>query len=349
MLKAIAEGSGMRSLTIGLLAALVAAPASAAPAWQAPKNAFGQPDLEGFWTNATLTPQIREAKLGGRSTYTPEEVRQIEGGQQAALEQGNKPTDPKTGAPPVDGIVVPRGGTQIDGNYNRGWFDPGSTVMRVAGQPRTSILTTPNGQIPPRKDGAAARPAFPRPPAGGGRYDNPEQLGLGDRCIIGFGRNGGPPMFSNGFYNNNYQVVQGRDAVAINVEMVHDTRIVRLNSKHRTDGVRPYFGDSIGWYDGDALVVETTNIPRAQAYMGAWEDLKVTERFRRVARDRVLYQFTVESPSTWDKPWGGEYEFATLKGEIHEYACHEGNYAMVGILSGARAEEKAAKDKRASD
>jgi hypothetical protein len=338
----------MNSATVVAVLALAAAPAAhaAAPApYRAPHNSFGQPDLEGFWTNATLTPITREGKFGARAAYTPGEVRQIEGGQQAALEKGNQPTDPGVGAPPVDGIVAPRGGTQIDGNYNRGWFDPGSTVMRVAGEPRTSILTTANGQFPPRKDGAAPfRPGFGGSrAAGGGRYDNPEQLGLGDRCIIGFGRNGGPPMFSNGFYNNNYQFVQSRDAIAINIEMVHDTRIIRLGGQHRSDGIRPWFGDSIGRWEGDTLVVETTNIPQAQAYAGAWEHLKVVERFTRVGKDRLRYQFVVEDPGVWDRAWGGEYEFATLNGRVMEYACHEGNYSIVGILSGARSEEAKAR------
>jgi hypothetical protein len=147
-------------------------------------------------------------------------------------------------------------------------------------------------------------------------------------------------MFANGFYNNNYQIVQSRDAVAINIEMVHDTRIIPLNAKHRTDGIRPWFGDSIGWYEGNTLVVETTNIPQRLAFNGSWENLKVTERFTRVAKDRILYQFTIDDPTLWDKPWGGEYEFAPLVGRIQEYACHEGNYALEGILAGAREQER---------
>jgi hypothetical protein len=146
-------------------------------------------------------------------------------------------------------------------------------------------------------------------------------------------------MLANGFYNNDYEFVQSRDAVAIVVEMVHDTRVIRLNAAHRTDGLRPWMGDSIGRFEGDTLVVETTNIPRAQAYHGSWRDLKVTERFTRVAPNRLLYQFTVEDPAMWDKPWGGEYEFSPLKGQLYEYACHEGNYALRNMLAGARAKD----------
>jgi hypothetical protein len=123
------------------------------------------------------------------------------------------------------------------------------------------------------------------------------------------------------------------------VELIHDTRVVRLNSKHRTDGARPWMGDSIGWWDGDTLVVETTNIPEAQQFFGSWKNLKVTERFKRVAKDRLYYQFTVEDPTMWDAAWGGEYEFSPMNGIIYEYACHEGNYALPGMLAGARAEE----------
>jgi hypothetical protein len=143
-------------------------------------------------------------------------------------------------------------------------------------------------------------------------------------------------------YNNNYQLAQSRDTVAIVVEMVHDVRIIRIGGKHRTDGERPWMGDSIGWYEGATLVVETTNFPEATALQGAWKELKVTERFTRVAPHRILYKFKVEDPTVWDRPWSGEYEFSPSKGRIFEYACHEGNYALAGILAGMRADESAA-------
>jgi hypothetical protein len=234
------------------------------------------------------------------------------------------------------------------GGYDRGWLETGDSVMRVNGEPRTSIITTENGRPPARKAGAPQARGPGAPGAMAGQFDNPEARGLGDRCIISFGRNGGPPMLANGFYNNNYNFVQTRDNLAINIEMVHDTRIVRIGDKHRTDNVRPWFGDSIGWWDKDTLVVETTNIPQAQAYYGAWEKLKVTERFTRVGPNRLHYAFTVEDPTVWDTAWGGEYEFAPLNGRVQEYACHEGNYALEGILSGARQEEREAAAKTAS-
>ncbi len=339
------------SLVLGLCVASVGASAADAPtaAYHAPRNALGQPDLQGQWTNATITPTNRVAAFGTRATYTQQEADALEGAQKDATDKGNAPTADNT-KPITGGVIVARGGIGIDGNYNRGWFDPGSKVMRVHGEPRNSLLTTPNGQTPVPKAGASAadRRCPAAPAAGAGRYDNPEQLGLGDRCIISFGRNGGPPMFPNGFYNNNYQFVQSKDAVAIDIEMVHDTRIVRLNSVHRTDGVRPWFGDSIGHFEGDTLVVETTNIPQRQAYGGSWEHLTITEKFTRVAKDRLLYQFTVSDPTLWDKPWGGEYEFASLNGRVMEYACHEGNYALEGILAGARQDEQRAAEKAGS-
>jgi hypothetical protein len=317
-----------------------AEPAKAAKAYKVPKNAFGQPDISGYWTNATLTPLTRRPQFKDRLVYTPEEVKEMEERAELEVEEGNQPTDPNAPADykPQSTTTRPEfaaAGGDV-GGYNRGWLDPGSHVMRVNGEPRTSLITTPNGLPPPRKPGAPPAPSFR---GAANAFDSYETRSLGERCILSFGRNSGPPMFPNGFYNNNYQFVQTKDAVLIEVEMIHDLRIVRLNDKHRTDGVRPWMGDSIGWYEGDTLVVETTNIPEAQHFMGAWKDLKITEKFTRVAKDRVHYAFTIEDPGVWEKPWGGEYEFAPMDGVIYEYACHEGNYALPGILAGARAEE----------
>jgi hypothetical protein len=307
--------------------------------FKAPRNALGQPDLSGTWSNSTLTPMSRKRDLGERLVFTAEEVAKLESAVEAEIEIGNRPTDADAPVNAPNGAdtrpeFVAAGGDV--GGYNRGWLDPGHTVMRVGGQPRTSLLTTKDGQVPPAK--VARGGNF----AGMGSFDNPEQRGEGERCIIGFGRNAGPPMLPNGFYNNNYLIVQSRDSVAIVVEMVHDARVIPLNAKHRTDDVRPWFGDSIGWWEGETLVVETTHIPQAQNFMGAWKDLKVTERFTRVAADRLRYTFTVSDPQVWDAPWGGEYEFSPLSGMIYEYACHEGNYALEGILAGARAKDAAA-------
>ena len=338
------------------------APAKPAPAKPAPApapykvahNSFGQPDLGEYWTNATLTPESRPGGLGDRAVYTPEEVAKQEAAVVHEQEVGNQRTDPNA-PPPTAGGDKPPPGTRPEfaaaggavGGYNYGWLDPGSTVMRVHGEPRTSLITTPDGRAPKFKAGvsfAGYRGGY----GGMGSFDNPENRSLGERCIMSFGRNAGPPMFANGFYNNDYQFVQSRDSVAIQIEMVHDVRVVRLNSTHRTDGVRPWMGDSIGHWEGDTLVVETTNVPQAEAYHGSWKNLTVTERFTRVAKDRLLYQFTVDDPTMWDKPWGGEYEFGPLRGIIYEYACHEGNYALEGMLAGARDEEAKAAEAKAA-
>jgi hypothetical protein len=320
-----------------------------ARAYKAPRNALGQPDLGENWTNASLTPEQRPVKLGQRSAYTPDEVKKLEQAVVDEVEVGNRPTAADAPINVDNGLqsrpeFAAAGGSV--GGYNRGWLDPGSAVMRVHGEARTSLLTTPDGRVPARKAGAVRLPGVR---AAGGAFDNPENRSLGERCIIGFGRNGGPPMLANGFYNNNYRFVQSKDMIAIEVEMAHDIRFIRLGAKeHLPSNIRPYFGDSIGHWEGDTLVVETTNIPQSQEYNGSWEHLKVTERFTRLAKDRLYYQYSIDDPTQWDKPWGGEYEFSPLNGMLMEYACHEGNYALEGILAGARQTEPASPQAAAS-
>lgn len=319
-------------LAAGLITLTPVIATAQSPGWSAPRTSWGAPDLGGEWTNATITPTQRPAEFGDRRAHTPAEVARMEGTAIARVEAGNRDTDPD--APP------PEEGGNI-GGYNRGWLDPGTAIMRVGGEPRTSLLTTPDGQYPQAaaRSGVAGQRARR---AGMGAYDHPEIRPLGERCIISFGRNAGPPMMPNGFYNNNYRIVQSEETVAILVEMVHDVRIIRIGGEHRNDDVQPWFGDSIGWWEGETLVVETTHMPQRLAYRGSWENLKVIERFTRVAEDRILYQFEIHDPTTWAAPWGGEYEFGALGDRLHEYACHEGNYALEGILAGARAEETAA-------
>jgi hypothetical protein len=304
------------------------------------------PDLEGTWTNASLTRLERPSEYGNRSVLSAQEVGALEKKNSDLVALGNKPTDPK--ATVKDLPADCSGGRGENCNYNAAWTDPGTTVMRVHGEPRASFITFPEtGQLPPYTAeaiaaGSAVRRYGPPVPPGLRQNDNPETRALGERCLTSFGYSAGPVMLPL-LYNNTYQFVQGRDAVAIVVEMVHDVRVVRLNARHRTDGLRPWFGDSIGHYEGDTLVVETTNFPAAQAFMGSWIGLKVTERFTRAGPNRVLYQFKVEDPSVWTRPWGGEYEFSRANGRIYEYACHEGNYGLQDILAGARAEEAAAR------
>src|ERR1700677_1387202 len=268
------------------ISALAMAAASAAPAdaaYKVPLNAYGQPDLEGTWTNATLTTLERPKEYGTRKVMTQEEVKKVEGDDAKLVADGNKPTDPK-----VKTTHLPhdcgRGFSGAGCGYNSAWIDPGSTVMRVDGQPRSSFITsTPNGRVPPYKAGMTVPNPFAAMRAHYG--ENPENQTLGERCLISFGNSGGPVMLPL-LYNNNYEIAQSKDTVAILVEMVHDVRIIHIGGKHRTDGERPGMGDSIGWYEGPTLVVETTNFPRATALRGAWKDLKVTERFTRVGSHR---------------------------------------------------------------
>lgn len=331
--------------------------AQAAQPAQPVRDSKGLPNISGNWVSSTITPQTRLPEFGARGAYTPQEAAEIEGTALARAEAGDQRTDPNAGPPP--------GGPGVDiGAYNRAWLDPGLSLMRVGGEPRNSLIRTPDGLPPLPKPGApitktglqeiervreatTLRIGFSISEDGNvlgspdvDQYtENPENRSLAERCIT-FGRNGGAPMFPNGAYNNHTKIVQSPDHVAIMVEMVHDTRIIRLNDrKHLPSNIRPYLGDSIGWYDGDALVIETTNIPESKAFFGSWENLKVTERLSRTKDDRLFYQFTLEDPTIWDKPWGGEYEFATMEGEIYEYACHEGNYGLANILSGSRAED----------
>ena len=320
--------------------------------WKVPRTSWGAPEIGGYWSNATLTPLTRNPRLSDKPSLSAAEARAMEKVWADALAESDAPTDQTKTTEKIQAEASKSKLLEIRpdfaaaggdvGGYNTFWIDPGTHIMTVNGQFRTSILTTPNGQFPPRKKDAPAGERYRD------AYDSYEVRGLGDRCIMGFGRNAGPPMLPNGYYNNNYQIVQTPNDVIINVELIHDNRIVRLNSQHRTDGVRPWMGDSIGWYEGETLVVETTNIPQAQSLAGAWKKLKVTEWFTRVSPTRLSYRFQLEDPDVWDGPWGGEYNFYPLKGIVYEYACHEGNYALPAILAGARHAEQLAAEAAAA-
>jgi hypothetical protein len=192
------------------------------------------------------------------------------------------------------------------------------------------------GAAPARQivESSEAGPERVRP----GQNDNPEGRSLGERCIMSFGQSSGPVMQPQ-LYNNNYMFVQSKDSVAIWVEMVHDVRIVRLNQPHRTDGVTPWMGDSVGHWEGDTLVVDTTGYNPKQTFRGSDKNLHVIEKFTRTGKNALHYEFRVEDPTVWTQPWGGDYEFTPTKGQVYEYACHEGNYGLQNILAGAREEE----------
>jgi hypothetical protein len=339
------------------------APAASHAGWVVPRTPDGKPDLQGNWTNETQTPLERSGNVG--ATLTEEQADAIEQRAQLVEEFRDQASDPNRPAPPKGGdatvLVAPGEPSFIEriagvaggavGGYNGFWLDPGLRVIRIDGVARSSIIVDPpDGRLPPltaagkqRLAGLVARAKrF-------GEFDHPEVRPLSDRCLLSFGSNAGPPMLPNYFYNNNYTIVQTKDHVMIMSEMVHDVRIIRLGAtEHLPSQVRPWLGDSIGRWEGDTLVVETTNIHPVQVaqtsilwpYRGASDELKVIERFTRTGPDTLRYQFTMEDPASFTAPFTGELPFTRLDEMIYEYACHEGNYALSNILSGARAEER---------
>ena len=331
---------------LAVLPVWAAAQTGTAP-YHAPRAVDGQPDLQGTWTNASLTPLERPAALGERKVMTADEVKAVEGKRAEVIAESSAPTkaDFDLNKTPCYAANLTQGGATPDCGYNAFWVDHGDAVMRVNGEPRTSMITFPaNGRMPPR---LPRKPGAPIPVRGvyGRAGENPENQTLAERCITSFANHAGPVMLPS-FYNSNYQIVQGRDSVAILVEMIHDVRIVRLNAQHSP--MKVWYGDSIGHYEGDTLVVETTNYNPNEALFGGSPDMKVTERFTRVGPTRLRYEFKVEDPTVWATPWGGEYEFSPAKGPVYEYACHEGNYALPDILAGARLEEAEAAKKVAA-
>lgn len=318
-------------------------PASAR-AWQVPRTPDGHPDLQGNWSNATLTPFQRAEGRG--PVFTPEEV--------AELERVDEECPPNPGTV-VCGRTQSTGSTneaRLSGNeYNEIYWDRGSRVAVVNGEARTSLITRPaDGRIPALTSAARERAAEAQALRSQfGQYDHPELRPLAERCFV-FGRGVAPPMTPNGAYNNNYTIVQTADHVLVLSEMVHDYRIIRLGERQpMPNHVRPWFGDSWGRWEGDVLVVETTNMNPLHTLQGGvapTEHTKVTERFRRVDEDTIVYEFTVEDPTSYAEPWGGEVPFEKFDQLLYEYACHEGNYSLSAVLSGARYEENQAGGRR---
>ena len=308
--------------------------ASAAGDWVVPRTPDGHPDFQGTWTNETITPFERPEDQES-PTLTLEQVQERQGGAVARIERGARPSDPDRAAPRAGGSV---------GGYNNVYMDRGINIAIVNGEFRSSLLTHPSdGRRPDlTPEGERRRAAQRAIMSQFGQYDHPEIRGLGERCIMSFGSSAGPPMIPNTAYNNNYTFVQTVDHILIMSEMVHDARIIRIGDGPRLPShIRPWMGDSWGRWEGDALVVETTNLNPIQAFRGIrpTEDLKVTERFTRV-EGGILYEFTVDDPTTYTESWGGEIPFRPLNDRVYEYACHEGNYALSNILSGARYQER---------
>ena len=302
--------------------------------WEVPKTWFGDPDLQGTWTNASLTTLERpdnyeslvvsEEQANTAASFAAEFTEAIDN----PYEEGESP----------------KAGENV-GGYNTAWMDPGTQLFKLNGEYRSSILTYPeNGKLP-RKwiSWGIEAPSIYRMFA---QADHPERRSLGERCLVGFGSSGGPPML-NVLYNNNYQIVQSPGYVMILVEMVHDARVIRLNGSHNPDNMKPWLGDSVGHWEGNTLVVKTKNHHPQQRFRAAirhqiliTDEAEITERFTRTSENEILYQFSVDDTRAYKDIWRGEMPLKSSEGEIYEYACHEGNYAMANILAGAREEER---------
>ncbi len=332
----------MRRL-LSLAICLAAVPAMAvAGDFKAPRNAWGQPDLSGVWTNATITRLERDPRLGERLVLTEAEAQRLEG---VTAERTEKLARPTAAATKVDDL--PECGSGATGpacGYNTFWIDPGTKVIRIGGEARSSIIVSPKDGRLPLTPAAEARFRARLGNASVGNFDGPERRPLGERCLVGFGSTSGPPMLPV-LYNNHYQIVQGKDEVAILVEMVHDVRVIRMTGRHAPAQVRSWMGDSIGHWEGDTLVVETTNFRADQTFRGATETLSVIERFARISPEQIRYTFELRDPATFNAPVIGEQALNASKELIYEYACHEGNYALEGILAGAREEERHGREK----
>jgi len=323
---------------VALLLAASLAAQSKTKAWAAPRTPDGHPDLQGVWTNATLTPVERPASVKGKATLSDTEAKAFEKKEADELQS-------QDGA--SDGPLIAAAGSSGTGGYNVLFIDRGAELARVDGAKRTSlIIDPPDGKVPALT--AAAKQAST---GDLDRYDAITDRPLSERCLLGFSSTAGPPMLPV-LYNNNYQIVQTPAHIMILVEMVHDVRIIRMNGKHAPASVRKWLGDSIGHWEGDTLVVDTTNF---SDYTTFYEDvvdglqartaknLHVVERFQRVAADTILYRATVDDPTTFSRQWTVEFPFMASAGPIFEYACHEGNYAMTDIMGGARKMEEAGK------
>ena len=314
--RSLIESSFVSLLAVASVSAQSApAPGQAPKTGVIPRAADGHPDLTGIWSNATRTPFERPDVFGGKATISDDEARKWEARENQRWEEGSK----------IDGG---RPVTIQGGAYNVLFYDNGSDLARIGGQKRTSmVVDPPDGHVPPilpeGRDRAQRRGIIP------GDY---KSLTNDTRCLVG---NTPAAPLVPAAYNNNYEIVQSADSILIELEMVHDARIVHMNAKHQPPTVRQWLGDSIGHWDGDTLVVETTNFTDKTHYRGSSMDLKVTERFTRVSDKTIEYRATMEDPSTWAKPWSIELAFGSVPGPVYEYACHEGNYAMVDILGGA--------------
>lgn len=312
-----------------ILASVALLSSSNAQNYEPPRTAYGNPDLQGTWSNASITTLERNARyenlvltddeIGRATVEHPQNVRLATDDNMVA---GQLP----------DGSDLPRGR-----GYNAFWIDPGTKFGNINGEYRTSwIVDPPDGRIPYNEQGRARRAALREKNSS---FDGPETRPLAERCIS-TGLRTGPPMI-NGLYNNNYEIVQTADYIVLRTEMISHARIVPINGEHKMQSLAPMFGESVGHWEGDTLVVETTNFSPMQqeAAISLTSNGRVIERFTRVSDQQILYEFTVDDPSYYSRPWHGELSFLASESKVYEFACHEGNYAMSGILAGARRAE----------
>ena len=301
------------------------APAAASKGSVVQHTAGGHPSLQGLWSTATLTPFERPRELAGKEFFTAEEAAAFE---KRTLEASDR--DRRAATPEAD----------VNQAYNEAWFERGTKIFPTR---RTSIvIDPPDGRVPPLTP-QAQRAAAARAQVQGGVPSGPEDLPLPVRCILW--PTAGPPMIP-GPYNNNYQIVQTGDSVAIYIEMIHDVRIIPLDGRpHLSPSIRLWMGDSTGHWEGDTLVVDTTNFTDKTHYRGSDWNLHLIERFTRTSAGTIRYRFTIDDPTAFTKPWTGEITMVKTEKPLYEYACHEGNYSMSNMLRAARVAEKAAANK----
>lgn len=328
----------MQATRVLALPCLIFSTTLLAQSGELPRTANGKPDLQGIWSNATQTPLERPERYGENRALTEQQAREMQEGAQTRAERSNAPSDPDR-PPPSDGNTAAA--------YNSFWLELGSDVVQIDGEYRTSlIIDPPDGQIPYRENAPVQNKMQQwRDEHGEDAFLGPEMATIGERCLLFYDfrtskSSAGPPMMPM-IYNNNYQIVQTDNYVMILAEMMHDARIIRLNSEHQDPAIHKWMGDTIGHWEGDTLVFTTRHLHPQQSHFGSGPDLVVTESLRMVSDSKIVYRVTMNDPVAYESPWTAEMVLhARPPGEqIYEYACHEGNYALAGILAGKRRED----------